>query len=233
MGRLDFDADRRARVVSRTKNAPQNAGLWSINGPAKRVLDLALTVPAILFLAPIFVLVAIIVKLDGGPILYRQRRVGRYGTLFTMYKFRSMRVDADAVLERLLLDDPHRAAEWHNFQKLQNDPRITTIGRIIRKSSIDELPQLFNIVRGDMSLVGQRPILPSQRDAYGEHIFAYELARPGLTGLWQISGRNALSFQRRAELGSLYVEEWTLSRDIDILLRTIPTVLTATTETAR
>ncbi|MEO1641820.1 MAG: sugar transferase [Pseudomonadota bacterium] len=196
-----------------------------MNGKAKRALDIILTAPAIFFLLPVFVLTALAIKLEGGPLLFTQDRIGKGGRRFGMLKFRTMHVDAEARLEQLLRDCPRSNEEWASYQKLKHDPRITRIGDFLRRSSLDELPQLFNILKGDMSIVGQRPILPCQRDDYGRHIAGYERARPGLTGLWQVSGRNALTFQDRAALGSEYVRNWSLWFDIKLIALTVPRVL--------
>lgn len=205
--------------------SPKDKALMGMNGPIKRALDIVLCVPAIIFLAPLFLIVAIAIKLEGGPVFYTQRRLGRGGENFPMIKFRSMKPNSDHLLEQKLRECPEAAAEWSEFQKLRNDPRITALGRFLRASSIDELPQLFNVLFGHMSIVGQRPILPNQRDAFGRHIAGYERARPGITGLWQVRGRNKLSFEKRAQMGSEYVNRWSLWLDIKIILMTIPAVL--------
>ncbi|MEM8617515.1 MAG: sugar transferase [Pseudomonadota bacterium] len=224
-----FDLNLRAESVYTCPPAvgpeEQDRTVFGLNGAAKRALDIALTVPAILFLLPIFGLIAIAIKLEGGPILYRQVRIGRGGTRFSILKFRTMHCDADQRLSRLITNCAHSKAEWDAFQKLRRDPRVTRTGHLLRRTSLDELPQLFNILIGDMSLVGQRPILPSQRDAYGLHIHGYERARPGLTGLWQVSGRSSLTFEERAALGSEYIHRWSLWFDLKLILLTVPTVL--------
>jgi lipopolysaccharide/colanic/teichoic acid biosynthesis glycosyltransferase len=204
------------------------AGFWGINGGAKRAVDVMVSLLALLFLAPLMVLVFLAIRSDGGGAFYVQSRVGRGGKLFRMYKFRTMHTNAAAVLQRLLESDEVARAEWNRFQKLRNDPRVSGIGRFLRLSSIDELPQLFNVLKGDMSIVGQRPILANQRAAYGRHIEGYEKARPGITGLWQVMGRNRFSFEQRAALGTDYVRHWTLGRDLWILLLTVPALLSST-----
>jgi exopolysaccharide production protein ExoY len=210
------------------ENAIENdclTGAWGINGPAKRVLDLIMATLALIALAPLMILTALAVMLDGSSAFYVQSRVGRGGKHFRMFKFRTMRPDADKVLQDLLDSCAFTRAEWEQFQKLRRDPRVTLIGRFLRMSSIDELPQLFNVIKGDMSIVGQRPILPHQREGYGVHIAGYELARPGITGLWQVRGRNRLSFERRAEIGTEYVRTWSLGLDFRIILMTIPALI--------
>jgi exopolysaccharide production protein ExoY len=204
-----------------------STGFWGINGGAKRALDIVISVSALIFLSPLMLLASLLVKLDGGSVFYVQDRIGRGGNHFRMFKFRTMRVDGDAVLKRHLDTCAASRLEWVQFQKLRNDPRVTSFGRYLRASSIDELPQLLNVLFGDMSIVGQRPILPHQREAYGQHIAGYELARPGITGLWQVMGRNRLSFDRRAELGSEYVDRWSLRFDLWILVITIPALLSS------
>ncbi|MEZ5954605.1 MAG: sugar transferase [Hyphomonas sp.] len=206
--------------------SPKDSSLFGINGPAKRAMDLAIAVPAAIFLAPLFLIVSLAIFLEsGGPVFYAQQRIGRGGKLFRMLKFRSMHKNAESLLEAHLAANPEARAEWIEFQKLRSDPRVTPLGRILRASSIDELPQIFNVIAGDMSIVGQRPILNSQRDALGPHIAGYERARPGITGLWQVSGRNGVNFARRAELGSEYVNDWSLLLDLRIIAMTVPAIL--------
>ncbi len=215
-----------AESVEPAKGGGHNdRNFFGMNGLAKRFLDIAIAASALVFLAPLLLLVAIAVRMGGGPVFYTQKRIGRGGRAFSMIKFRTMRTDADAVLQSVLDSDPAARAEWAAFQKLKNDPRITRIGRYLRISSIDELPQLVNVLIGDMSIVGQRPILLNQRDAFGVHIAGYERARPGITGLWQVRGRNSLSFEQRAIMGSEYVSRWSLLLDIKLILLTIPAIL--------
>jgi len=227
MGRIDLSLA--TNIEHAIKPAPGmqagDRGVFGIDGVLKRGFDIAVSSIMITLLLPIFIIAAILVKLDGGPVLYRQKRMGRYGDGFNMLKFRSMCVDADNKLEQLLDKCPKAQIEWTTFQKLKQDPRITPIGNFLRRSSLDELPQLFNVLLGDMSIVGQRPILTNQRDAYGVHIWGYMRARPGLTGLWQVSGRNNKTFADRAAMGSEYVNSWSLSLDIKLLFLTVPAVL--------
>jgi undecaprenyl-phosphate galactose phosphotransferase len=140
-------------------------------------------------------------------------------------KFRTMHVDADALLADILARDPAAASEWEASQKLKDDPRITPIGQVLRRTSLDELPQLINVLRGEMSLVGPRPIVAAEVRFYGRHIADYYQARPGITGLWQVSGRSDTSYPRRVELDVWYVRNWVLWHDIAILLKTVPAVL--------
>jgi undecaprenyl-phosphate galactose phosphotransferase len=158
---------------------------------------------------------------DKGPVLFAHARVGRDGETFRCLKFRSMVPNAKEALERLLASDPAARAEWERDYKLKDDPRITPFGRLLRRTSLDELPQLINVVRGDMSLVGPRPVVPAELDRYGEARVYYLQVRPGLTGLWQVSGRNDVDYERRVALDAWYVRNWTLWYDVLILLKTL------------
>ncbi|MFA7637825.1 MAG: sugar transferase, partial [Parvibaculum sp.] len=153
------------------------------------------------------------------------RRVGEKGREFMCRKFRTMHVDSDAILKSLLENNPQVAAEWARDQKLRNDPRVTAIGAFLRKTSLDELPQLINVIRGEMSLVGPRPVTYSEVLRYGEDAEYYLSAKPGITGLWQVSGRNETTYMRRVQLDAWYVKNWSLWQDIAILFKTVPAVL--------
>ncbi len=204
-----------------------------ISDPVSRVLKRSLDVfgaaVAILLaatvFAPFFLWLAWVVKADGGPLFFSQRRVGYQGRLFNCLKFRTMTVDAEQVLRHELLRDPEKAKEWGEDVKLRRDPRVTPIGRFLRRTSIDELPQIINVLRGEMSLVGARPIVPAELERYGEDAAYYLRSRPGLTGLWQVSGRNNLDYPTRVHLDASYVRNWTFGYDIAILLRTFPALL--------
>lgn len=197
-----------------------------VSSAGKRVLDVTGALIGLAMSAPVMLLIALLVRLDSrGPVFHRQLRVGRAGARFRMYKIRTMHVDADDLVERRLERDPVSALSWHEFQKLYDDPRITRAGRVLRRWSLDELPQLVNVLRGEMSLVGPRPILPTQRDVYGPALREYVRVRPGLTGLWQVSGRNRLSFSERVALDRAYIANRTTRRDLGILLRTVFAVL--------
>jgi Undecaprenyl-phosphate galactose phosphotransferase WbaP len=191
----------------------------------KSAFDRAAAALLLVVLAPVLVGVSLIISLDGGPALFTHRRIGTGGRRFQCLKFRSMVTNADAVLRDLLSNDPAAAAEWAATQKLQNDPRITRVGRVLRKTSLDELPQLINVLRGEMSLVGPRPIVETEIQRYGEQISYYMDTRPGMTGLWQVSGRSETSYDERVKLDVRYVREWSLLRDIVILVKTISVVL--------
>ncbi|GAP53581.1 undecaprenyl-phosphate galactose phosphotransferase [Arthrobacter sp. Hiyo6] len=188
---------------------------------AKRLFDIIGSGILIIFSTPLMVIVAALVKMDSrGPVLFRQERVGKEGTLFGMLKFRSMVVNAEQQLAGLA----HRNEGSGVLFKIKNDPRITRIGHLLRKYSLDEVPQLFNIFAGSMSLVGPRPPLPSEVEAYEHDVRRRLLVKPGLTGLWQVSGRSNLSWQDSVRLDLYYVENWSLAGDLVILLRTVRAV---------
>ncbi len=189
----------------------------------KRLLDLLICGLGLAVCGLPMVVIALMIRLDGGPAIYKQRRIGMNGRRFTCLKFRSMSVDADQRLADLLTRDPRAASEWAQDHKLRRDPRITAFGRFLRTTNLDELPQLINILIGDMSLVGPRPIVAAEIERYGTRFSAYCATRPGLTGLWQVSGRNDLPYPRRVELDAWYVENRTLALDIKILFQTLVT----------
>ena len=193
----------------------------------KRGFDLTATSIIVLLFSPLLVFVCAVLMTQGWPILIRHRRVGRAGRIFPCLKFRTMVVDADAVLNRHLAENPAARAEWESTRKLRDDPRVTPFGRVLRKSSIDELPQLFNVLRGEMSLVGPRPIVPAEIMHYGADIAVYQRVRPGLTGAWQVSGRSDLSYEGRVKLDCEYVRGRSFGRDLAILALTVPAVLRA------
>jgi exopolysaccharide production protein ExoY len=192
----------------------------------KRTIDVALVLCTMPFVLPVLILLALFVSGDGHGPLYRQKRVGRGGRVFTIWKMRTMVPDADRALESCLAACPRAKAEWQETQKLKSDPRITRIGRILRKTSLDELPQLWNVLKGDMSLVGPRPMMPEQQRLYpGE---AYYALRPGITGLWQISDRNESSFAARAKFDADYDRRLSAGTDAAILIATVGVVLRGT-----
>ncbi len=209
------------------RSLEKDSGFWERNGSFKRSVDVILSLLALIMLLPIMILISIAVwGSSKGPLIYKQDRVGRNGEIFPMYKFRTMYVDSDNVLQALLQSCPRSAREWSIYQKLRFDPRITRIGSFLRKTSLDELPQLFNVLLGHMSMVGQRPILEPQIEAYGtEHFAEYIRSRPGITGLWQVSGRNGLPFDKRAALGTQYSQNWSNRYDFVLLLKTVPALL--------
>ncbi|WP_026597332.1 sugar transferase [Methylobacterium sp. 77] len=192
----------------------------------KRIMDITLAATALILLSTILVIIAAAVFFsDRGPVLIRHRRIGKSGTPFGCLKFRTMVVDADAALVRHLALHPDAMLEWQATRKLRNDPRITPLGKLLRDTSLDELPQLMNIIRGDMSLVGPRPIVAEEMARYGAAIADYKAVRPGLTGLWQCSGRNDVSYEGRVMLDREYVRTWSLLRDVTIMLKTVPAVV--------
>ena len=191
----------------------------------KIAFDLSAAFLLVLFLAPVLLAIAAAVKMDGGPVFFAHKRIGVGGTRFGCLKFRSMVTNSAEVLEDLLARDPAAAAEWAATQKLRNDPRITRVGAVLRATSLDELPQLFNVLRLEMSLVGPRPIVDKETRHYGNNLAYYLEARPGITGLWQVSGRSDTTYAQRVQLDSWYVKNWSLWHDIAILAKTIPAVL--------
>ena len=190
------------------------------------VVNFSLAFVMLAFCAPLMALTALAIYIyDGGPVLFAHRRIGREGQPFRCLKFRSMAVDAEARLERLLANDAAARREWEADHKLRSDPRVTPLGRFLRKTSLDELPQLINVVRGEMNLVGPRPVVQAEAQKYGRRFAHYCAVRPGITGLWQVSGRNDVSYGRRVALDVLYTRRKSFRLDLAILLRTVPAVL--------
>jgi Undecaprenyl-phosphate galactose phosphotransferase WbaP len=180
----------------------------------------------LLLLSPLMgVVVFLIWRRDGAPILFAHYRVGLDGKLFACLKFRTMLRNSEQILSELLRDDPEARAEWVRDQKLTNDPRITAVGHFLRKSSLDELPQLLNVLRGEMSLVGPRPVTVAELTRYGKVRWDYLSVRPGITGLWQVSGRNNTTYEERVALDHRYVQQRSLWLDIGILLKTVRVVV--------
>jgi Undecaprenyl-phosphate galactose phosphotransferase WbaP len=198
--------------------------------PGALLLKRAIDVVAILAVAPLIVprvaLLAILVKLSSpGPIFYGHTRIGRNGRSIKVWKLRSMVPNADVLLKQYLSDNPHLKSDWERLHKLPNDPRVTSIGKIIRKTSLDEIPQLWNVFRGDMSLVGPRPIVDAEINKYQEAYPLYLRVTPGITGLWQVNGRNSTTYEERIMYDIEYVRNWSVSLDMYILARTIYTVV--------
>ena len=194
---------------------------------AKRLVDAALALSIIVITLPLGVLIALAVKLTSpGPIFYGQQRIGQDRHPFLAWKFRTMRQDADAVLAAYLAANPELQEEWEKDHKLKDDPRVTSVGRVLRRTSLDELPQLWNILCGEMSLVGPRPVVEAEAEKYGTDFGRYLSVPPGLTGLWQVSGRNRTTYEERIRLDAYYVENWSLLFDTYILARTVKAVLT-------
>ena len=191
----------------------------------KRWADILLIVGSMPVTLLVLGVVSALVKLSSpGPVFYSHRRIRKGGTFFSMWKFRTMCVDSAEVLEKHLAKHPEARMEWNQTHKLRDDPRITPIGAILRRYSLDELPQLWNVLTGQMSLVGPRPIVAAEVEKYGDHFDCYCSVNPGLTGLWQVSGRSALSYDARVGLDCTYVEQWSLVKDVVILGRTLSSV---------
>ena len=187
----------------------------------KRSIDIAITLMLTIFVVPLGLLIAIMIVLDTGfPIMYSQERVGYKGKHFKAYKFRTMVVDADRVLEEMLAANLEARAEWEKLHKITHDPRITRVGRLLRRLSLDELPQFINIYRGEMSLVGPRPIVENEIQRYGDTFSLYKEVLPGLTGLWQVSGRSTTTYEKRVRLDEYYVRHWSIWLDFVIIART-------------
>ena len=187
----------------------------------KPLLDLLLVFLVLPVAMPLGMLLAVLVRLTSrGPVLYRHQRIGQYLQPIRVWKFRTMYQDSDHVLELYLNTHPEARVEWAHTHKLKNDPRITPIGRFLRKTSLDEIPQLLNVLAGEMSLVGPRPIVHEERVKYGSHFRTYCHALPGITGLWQVSGRNDIGYAERVQMDVRYVEQWNLRMEMKILLKT-------------
>lgn len=196
------------------------------NSALKRTMDVVLSLCALIFLAPFLAPVALLIWLqDGGSPFYAQDRLGRDGTTFRVLKFRTMILNASERLQEVLDADPAARAEWERCSKLRNDPRITMVGAFLRKTSLDELPQLINILRGDMSIVGPRPIPLYEIEKYGSMVSYYKEVRPGLTGLWQISGRSDTTYAQRISMDVRYVRNWNIWMDARIIVMTLPRLL--------
>jgi lipopolysaccharide/colanic/teichoic acid biosynthesis glycosyltransferase len=188
----------------------------------RRLFDVSFAALALLLTAPIFAVLLLMIRgTSRGPAVYKHRRIGRGGNQFDCLKFRTMVEDADRALEKLLDECPDCRAEFDATYKLKNDPRITSVGKFLRRTSLDELPQFWNVLRGDMSVVGPRPIVEEERERYGEDLSVVLSVRPGLTGLWQVSGRNDLDYQTRVDLDKRYVLTRRFASDMQIILKTL------------
>jgi lipopolysaccharide/colanic/teichoic acid biosynthesis glycosyltransferase len=207
---------------------PPAIGAATVKAPlinAKRLMDLFGASLALLIAAPVMAMIYIALVFAGGQPIFVQYRVGQNGRLFPCCKFRSMVKNANRILTDHLASNSAAREEWSRNFKLANDPRVTTFGRFLRRASLDELPQLFNVLRGDMSLVGPRPIVPSEVELYSDNIAAYYSCRPGITGLWQVSGRNMVGYDKRVHLDVFYAGKQSLGLDLIILVRTVRVVL--------
>jgi len=208
------------------KKAPKNPGkrkeIHRIR--SKRVFDVVVATILLIGIAPAMLVIAWLIRRDGGPVFFGHHRLGASAQIFRCWKFRTMVVDADRVLHDLLTHDAEARAEWERDFKLRCDPRITPVGAFLRRTSLDELPQLFNVLVGEMSLAGPRPIVSQEVERYGKYIESYWQCRPGLSGPWQISGRNDVSYQTRVGLDHSYVQNWSFARDVAILVKTVVVV---------
>lgn len=215
----------RAAAISDPRAATSVAD--ATGGHLKYALDVVVAGIALVLLAPLMAAVALAIRFSGrgGPALYAHPRIGHDGRMFKCLKFRTMALDGDAILERHLALNAGAKREWDETRKLTHDPRITPLGHFLRKTSIDELPQLLNVLRGEMSCVGPRPIVPAELPRYGIHARHYLKARPGLTGIWQTQGRSSTGYRTRVAMDTLYVRKWSFRRDVGILLATIPALL--------
>jgi exopolysaccharide production protein ExoY len=213
------DTRDRLHFTSVPESRPVGSGL-------KRTMDVLLALSGIVLLAPLLLLCFLAVALTSpGPALFRHRRVGFGGKPFYCLKFRTMAIDAPERLRLLIESDAAAAAEWASSCKLRCDPRITPIGNLLRKSSLDELPQLFNVLKGEMSMVGPRPVTEDELIRYSDAVSAYMTCRPGITGLWQVSGRSTTTYSRRVACDAFYAKNWTIALDTKILIITIPSLL--------
>jgi exopolysaccharide production protein ExoY len=225
---LTFD-NSRPRAVGLADPA-QRQGAWSLilRPAAKRAIDLTIAAALLVFILPALVVITVLVAADGGTVLYAHERVGRGGRRFGCLKFRSMRPAAERLLVEFLASDPVARAEWQATRKLRRDPRVTRVGRVLRATSLDELPQLVNVLRGDMSLVGPRPVVQEELDEHYAPAAAaadYLSVRPGITGPWQVSGRSDMTYRERVALDCAYVRNPSLRTDIALLASTVVVVL--------
>lgn len=218
---VSFDS---VRIISR-KASPTHL---AVSAWLKRTLDVTASVTVVVAFAPFFAILIILVSLDGGPVLYAQKRIGQGGKIFRCWKFRTMVVGADRVLKNMLATDEKVRQEYETYWKLKDDPRITKVGRFLRRYSLDELPQIFNVIKGDMSLVGPRPRSIKEMQFFEakmrEFNYAYKSVKPGLTGLWQVNGRNHLSLEAKAHLDAYYAKNWSVRGDLHIILATFPVI---------
>ncbi|MCR9127552.1 MAG: sugar transferase [Rhodobacteraceae bacterium] len=194
----------------------------------KLFYDKIVSAVALVSLLPFICVIALAIRLTSrGPVFYSHPRLGKDGKTFACLKFRTMVPDADARLQALIESDPEARAKWHEFRKLDPDPRITPLGAFLRRSSLDELPQFWNVLRGDMSIVGPRPISVDEADQYAEHLMTYFTVRPGITGVWQVSGRSNTSYAERVRMDVEYIKGWSFWLDLQLTARTFQAVLAA------
>lgn len=197
--------------------------------PLKRLFDIAFSIAFLLFFSPLYAVIALIIRLSSpGKIIYHHERVGRGGSRFHCYKFRTMYADADLRLAEILEKNPRLHQEWKEIQKLKNDPRVTPIGKVLRKFSLDELPQFWNVIKGDLSVVGPRPVLPVEIEKYfGPKAIKILSVRPGITGIWQVSGRSNTTYAERIALDERYINERNFLFDLVLILKTIPAMISS------
>jgi exopolysaccharide production protein ExoY len=208
------------RKVFLLASAPHLQGRWSYR-VAKRIFDIVLALALVPLVFPVLLILMAVMKLSShGPVFYRQRRIGQFGRPFFLYKFRTMVPDGDSLLARHLEDTPEALQEWEQHYKLRADPRVTSLGAALRRTSLDELPQLVNVLAGHMSFVGPRPVVEEELPRYGGALAYYTAAKPGITGLWQVSGRGTLSYESRVLLDVQYVKSWSFVQDLKVLLKT-------------
>ncbi|QNB47099.1 exopolysaccharide biosynthesis polyprenyl glycosylphosphotransferase [Thermanaerosceptrum fracticalcis] len=213
-------------IVSIDKKVSSHKSVKTTGYVSKRIFDLVVGFAALLVALPFMILIAIAIKIDSkGPVIFGHTRVGKDGKSFKCLKFRTMVMNSQEILDNLLLENPQLREEWEKDFKLKNDPRITRVGHFLRKTSLDELPQLVNVIKGEMSLVGPRPIINKEVQKYGNYYEIYKAVLPGITGLWQVSGRNDIDYEERVQLDVRYVRNWSLWMDIKILIRTAGIVL--------
>jgi exopolysaccharide production protein ExoY len=223
-GATHQDASRKLRLGDAAQSSSTLTAMdRPLGGTAKRAFDILLACVVLLIAGPLLLLLAAIIKLTtGGPAIFAHERVGYGGRAFPCFKLCTMVPNGNEVLQAHFAGHPEALREWSATQKLRQDPRVTRLGQILRRSSLDELPQLINVLRGEMSCVGPRPIVAAELERYGPEIDAYLSARPGMTGAWQVGGRSRVDYAQRVAMDTLYVRTWTFTGDLVILLKTIP-----------
>lgn len=211
------------KEASQAKKTSLGSPLWT---GLKSATDFFGAVFALVLCSPVFLIVIPKIRKDGGSAFYGHTRVGKNGKPFKCWKFRSMAANGDEILKQYLENNPEVQAEWDRDFKLKDDPRVTKIGNFLRKTSLDELPQFWNVLKGEMSLVGPRPVVEKERKFYGDAFADYMSVKPGVTGLWQVNGRNNTTYEERVAMDVEYVRNWSLGRDIVILFKTVYVVIT-------
>jgi len=217
---MDFFFENQLLVLNIRNNLKNSS-----NKILKKIFDITLSLPLLLITIPVILVIAVIIRLGSkGPAFYVTERVGKNGKLFRFYKFRTMHQNGDEILRKVLNEDENKRKEWETYFKLKDDPRLTVFGRFLRKHSVDEIPQILNILKGDMSVIGPRPYLPREKEAIGDYLEIITQVAPGVTGLWQVSGRNKKTFKERVGMDSWYIQNWSLWLDVVILIRTLKAV---------